>query len=73
MAQTDYQRRKLLEERKNAQGLFRRSYYQDQDTIDLINQVKAEISESTGQTATNDMAMASIIAFYRLNLEFDAD
>lgn len=68
MPKSNYQRRKEAELRKNEQGLFRRQYYQDLSDIELVNQVKRELEEA-GKTATNDTALATILAFYRLNNE----
>lgn len=64
MAQTDYERRKKLEQRKKEQGLFRRQFYLNQRDLDSIERVKAELSSITDETTTNDMAMAFFIAFY---------
>lgn len=73
MAQTDYQRHKARIERLRAKGIHRRIYHQCEADIQVIDKVKQQLTTATGQPATNDMAMATIIAFYRLSLELDAD
>lgn len=64
MAQTDYERRKKLEQRKKEQGLFRRQFYLNQRDLDSIERVKAELSSITDEATTNDMAIAFFISFY---------
>ena len=62
---TEYERRKVTEERKKAQGLTKKSYYVSQADIELIKEVKAELEEYS--PTTNDEALSHILNFYRHN------
>lgn len=62
---TAYERRKVTEERKKAQGLTKKSYYVSQADIDLIKDVKKELEEYS--PTTNDEALSHILNFYRHN------
>lgn len=61
---TAYERRKVTEQRKKAQGLTKKSYYLGRDHIELIKTVKEQLSDDN---ATNDEALAYILNYYKQN------
>lgn len=63
---TAYERRKVTEQRKKAQGLTKKAYYQNQKDIELVSQVKEQL-QNQGEDCTNDEAVAHIFDFYRKN------
>lgn len=66
---TAYDRRKVTEERKKAEGYTKKTYYQSKQDIDLIKQVKESLSDQAGDNKiTNDLALAHILQSYRDNL-----
>lgn len=79
---TDYDRRKVTERNKKAQGLIKKSYYLDQESLNIISDVKARLQKEKNMTgsdekATNDEALASIIKKKKpvitLQVIFDAE
>lgn len=68
MALTAYERRKMSDERKAKLGLQGRKFFIDQKSLDIINRAKNDLQSSLpeGEKATNDMALAVILAFYDL-------
>lgn len=64
MAKTPYERRKVTEERKKAQGLTKKTYYLSQPHIDLIKEVKKQLADDN---ATNDDALAYILNYHQEN------
>lgn len=63
---TAYERRKVTERNKKAQGLTKKSYYLDQESLNVISGVKAKLQREkimTGseEKATNDEALSVLI------------
>lgn len=64
---TEYERRKVTEQRKKDLGLTKKTYYLSQEDIELIKSVKTMLEVSNDDKVTNDEAIEYIFSFYKQN------